>query len=183
MQDLPSLVLARFAQLADLERRVTAERRNVLAGDRGVVHALDRLVTHPADDRDARVAEYRQRVVHVAHDASEFELEDRVESQDDEVPVDLVVSARRGLLLYSERNTRPVPGRGTCGAAPWPRGPETEWPARRNADRSRGADPPSLRSILGSARRPPLPRIWSTGDFPHETDESCPRRPRRRDRE
>jgi hypothetical protein len=34
-QDLPDPVLVRFDQLADLEGRVTAERRNVLAGDRG----------------------------------------------------------------------------------------------------------------------------------------------------
>src|SRR5918995_5981244 len=106
MEDLPDLVLVRFDQLADLEGRVTAERRNVLAGDRGVVHAFDRLVPHPADDRDARVAEYHQRVVDVAHDAGELELEDRVEGKDDEVPVDLVVLAGHGLLLYSERNTR-----------------------------------------------------------------------------
>src|SRR5262245_7939433 len=119
MQDLPDLVLVRFDQLADLEGRVTAERCNVLAGDRGVVHAFDRLITHPADDRDARVAEYHQRVVNVAHDASELELEDRVEGKDDAVPVDLVVLAGHGCLLYSERSTRPCRGRGTCVAAPW----------------------------------------------------------------
>ena len=56
MQDLPDLVLVRFGQLADREGRVTAERRDVLAGDRGVVHAFDRLVARPADDRDAHVA-------------------------------------------------------------------------------------------------------------------------------
>src|SRR5262249_37855923 len=113
VQDLPDLVLVGFAQLADLEGWVTAERRNVLAGHRGVVHAFDRLVAHPADDRDARVAEYHQRVVDVAHDARELELEDRVEGTDDAVPVDLVVLVGHGLLLYSERNTRPVP-------RPWP---------------------------------------------------------------
>src|SRR5204862_8349786 len=59
-------------------------------------------------------------------DAGELELEDRVEGKDDPVPVDLVVLAGHGLLLYSERNTDPCRAGGRCGAAPWSRGPETE---------------------------------------------------------
>jgi len=75
------------------------------------------------------VTEYHQRVVDVAHDAGELELEDRVEGKDDAVPVDLVVLA--GMASSYIRSVTPDPcrGRGTCGAAPWPRGPETEWPA------------------------------------------------------
>lgn len=53
-----------------------------------------------------RVPEYHQRVVNVAHDAGELELEDRVEGKDDAVPIDRVILAGHGLFLYSERTTR-----------------------------------------------------------------------------
>src|SRR5215472_3083448 len=71
----------------------------MLTGNRSVVHAFDRLVAHPADNRDPRVAEYHKRVMEVAHDPRELKLEDCVEGDDDALPVDLVVFVWHGVLL------------------------------------------------------------------------------------
>src|SRR4029450_10542661 len=64
-----------------------------------LVHALGRLVAHPLDDRDARVTEDHERVVDVADDAGELQLENGVESGDDALPLDRVVFAGHGGLL------------------------------------------------------------------------------------
>ena len=78
-----------------------------------VVHALGRLVAHPLDDRDARVTEDHERVVDVADDAGELQLENGVESGDDALLLDLVVFAGYGgLLLFGSYHPGGVPAAG-----------------------------------------------------------------------
>src|SRR6201988_3414200 len=74
-QNLRDVMFVGFHQLADVGGRMPAKGRDMFAGHCGVVHALRGLVAHPADDRNARVAEDHQRVMEVAHHASELELQ------------------------------------------------------------------------------------------------------------
>src|SRR5499425_304176 len=98
LENLHDVVLVGLCQLADFQGRVAAKRRYVLAGHRGVVHALRGLVSHPAYDRNARVTEDHQRVMYIAHHPRELELEDSVEADDDLLAIDLVVFAGHGVL-------------------------------------------------------------------------------------
>src|SRR5205807_10210559 len=66
-QDLVDVVLVRFQQRSELERRVTAEIGDVLAGLHRVRLSLVRLGAEPRHDRDAVVAEDHETVVKVAH--------------------------------------------------------------------------------------------------------------------
>src|SRR5215470_4808334 len=91
LENLHDVVLVGLSQLADFQGRMAAKRRYVLAGHRGVIHALRGLVPHPAYDRNARVTEDHQRVMYIAHHPRE--LEDSVEAGDDLLAIDLVVFA------------------------------------------------------------------------------------------
>jgi hypothetical protein len=83
LEDLVDVVLVRFQQRADLERRMAAERRDVLACLHGMRIGFGRLVAQPRDDRDPVVSEDHEAVVHVADDARQLELENPVETRDD----------------------------------------------------------------------------------------------------
>src|SRR5713101_5522405 len=111
LENLNDVVLVRLDQLADLQRRMPAKGGYVLAGHRGVAHALRGLAAHPADDRNARVAEDHQRVMYVAHHAREFELEDGVEAGDDFLGVDRVVFAGHASLLVCASECESLTGR------------------------------------------------------------------------
>ncbi len=82
-EDLVDVVLVRFQQRADLERRMPAEIRDVLARLGRVRLGLFRLIAQPADDRDAVVAEDHEAVVQVANQPRELELENVIEGRDD----------------------------------------------------------------------------------------------------
>src|SRR5207249_6450006 len=73
-QDLGDVVFVGLDQLADVERRMAAERRHVFAGHRRMAHTLRVLVAHLADDRITRVAEDYERVMQIADRARELEL-------------------------------------------------------------------------------------------------------------
>src|SRR4029077_21222527 len=99
VENLDDVVLVRLDELADFQRWMATQRRYVLAGHRGVIHALRGLVTHPANDRNARMAEHHQRVVEVAHHSRELTLEDGDETSDDFLGIYLsVFTGHRGLL-------------------------------------------------------------------------------------
>src|SRR5881397_763591 len=100
-QNLGDVVFVGLDQLADVERRMAAERRYVLAGHGRMVHALRGLVAHPADDRNTRVAEDHQRVMQIAHYARELELQNGIEATDDFLGIDLVVFTGHDALLGS----------------------------------------------------------------------------------
>src|SRR4030095_415091 len=97
-QDLGDVVFVGLDQLADVERRMTAERRHVFAGHGRMVHTLRGLVAHPADDRNTRVAEDHQRVMQIADHARELELQNGIEAAYDFLGIDLVVFTAHDVL-------------------------------------------------------------------------------------
>src|SRR5256885_17110823 len=82
-QNLIDVVLVRLQQRADLERRVTREIGDVLAGLNRVRLGLIGLSAQPGDDRDAVVAEDHETVMQIAHQSRRLELENAVEGRDD----------------------------------------------------------------------------------------------------
>src|SRR5262245_4812581 len=72
VENLDDVVFMRLDQLADSQRWVPTERCYMLASHRGVIHALRGLGAHPANDRNARVAEDHQGVVEVAYHSREL---------------------------------------------------------------------------------------------------------------
>src|SRR5678815_4135282 len=80
IRDRGDVMFVGLDQLADVERRMAAERRHVFAGHGRMVHTLRGLVAHPADDWNTRVAEDHQRVMHIADHARELELQNGIEA-------------------------------------------------------------------------------------------------------
>src|SRR2546428_3641548 len=121
-QDLGDVVFVGLDQLADVERRMAAERRHVFAGHGRMVHTLRGLVAHPADDRNTRVAEDHQRVMQIADHARELELQNGIETAYDFLGIDLVMFTGHDVLPRGgcgfstqeyalKRDARPVCGR------------------------------------------------------------------------
>src|SRR6266511_1729868 len=78
----------------------------MFAGHGRMVHALRGLVAHPADDRNARMAEDHQRVVQAAHYASKLEFQNGIETTDDVLGIDLVVVTGHRVLLTIPTGTK-----------------------------------------------------------------------------
>jgi hypothetical protein len=99
----------------------------MFAGHGRMVHALRGLVAHPADDRNARVAEDHQRVMQVAHYARELEFQNGIETTDDVLGIDLVVVTEHRVLLGCKFSIQGTPSGEPITASQLARSEES-WP-------------------------------------------------------
>src|SRR5215203_2419512 len=81
-KDVADIVLMRFEQRTDLQRRMPAEHRDKLTGSTRMGQTFIAIALQPRDDRDTVISKDHQRVVRVPHDAGQLEFHDPVKNRD-----------------------------------------------------------------------------------------------------
>src|SRR5436309_7265723 len=105
LQDLVDVVPVRLQQLSDLQRRMAAQGSDVLARRDCVRDRFLGLLAHPLHDRNASVTEDHQRIVRVADDPRQLQLEDAIEDVDGLLGVHFLRGTRHDALPFARRCT------------------------------------------------------------------------------